>query len=104
MANEKKVTEQTGKETAKPVKKEKKPENPNKKPNVFVRFGRFLRESFREMKKVIWPTGKQTMKSSAVVLASIVIVALILAVLDYGYSNGVFALQQLFQWILPVMG
>ena len=102
MAKEKKVTE-NGEEAARSAKT-KKPENPNKKPNVFVRFGRFLRESFREMKKVIWPTGKQTAKNSAVVLASIVVVALILAVLDYGYSNGVFELQQVFQWLVPVMG
>lgn len=103
MAKEKKLTE-NGEVAEKSGTKTKKPENPNKKPNVFVRFGRFLRESFREMKKVIWPTGKQTMKNSAVVLASIIIVALILAVLDFGYSKGVFRLQQLFQWILPVMG
>ena len=103
MAKEKKVTEQN-EAPAKTGAKAKKPENPNKKPNVFVRFGRFLRESFREMKKVIWPTGKQTMKNSAVVLVSIVVVALILAVLDYGYSNGVFELQQLFQWLVPVLG
>ena len=102
MAKEKKVAEQSG--NAKSDVKSKKNDNPNKKPNVFVRFGRFLRESFREMKKVIWPTGKQTMKNSAVVLVSIVVVALILAVLDYGYSNGVFELQQLFQWLVPVMG
>ena len=101
MATEKKVTESGAAERSAKVKKA---ENPNKKPNAFVRFGRFLRESFREMKKVIWPTGKQTAKNSAVVLASIVIVALILAVLDYGYSNGIFELQQVFQWLVPVMG
>ncbi len=102
MAKEKKDTEMSA--TPAKAEKTKKPENPNKKPNVFVRFWRFLRESFREMKKVSWPTGRQTMKNSAVVLVCIVVVALILAVLDYGYSNGVFELQQLFQWLVPVMG
>ena len=44
----------------------------NKKPNIFVRMGtglsRWFREMKSELKKVVWPDGKTTMKNTATVL------------------------------------
>ena len=44
----------------------------NKQPNIFVRAGKRIARWFREMrselKKVVWPTGKDTAKNTGTVL------------------------------------
>ena len=50
-----------------PAKKEKKKEK-DSKPGVLKRIGKFLREVKSELKKVIWPTPKQTAKNTGIVL------------------------------------
>ena len=83
--NEKKVAK-TENKPAKPAKKEKKK-------------GR-VKEAWRgfksELKKIVWPTGKQTFKNLFVVLVVIVISALLIALLDYAFANGMSALTKLF--------
>ena len=49
-----------------------------------------------ELKKIVWPTGKQTFKNLLVVLVVIIISALLIAVLDYAFANGMSALTKLF--------
>ena len=49
-----------------------------------------------ELKKIVWPTGKQTFKNLLVVLVVIIISALLIAVLDYAFANGMTALTKLF--------
>ena len=39
-----------------------------KKPNIFVRMGRKLKETFSELKRVTWPTFPKVLKSTCVVL------------------------------------
>ena len=45
----------------------------NKKPNIFVRMGtglsRWFREMKSELKKVVWPSGKQLVNNTVVVLS-----------------------------------
>ena len=36
-----------------------------KKPNIFVRMGRKLKETFSELKRVTWPTFPKVLKSTA---------------------------------------
>ena len=46
-----------------------------------------------ELKKVIWPTGKQTMKSTAVTIGFVFLISVILVVLNIAFdflSNGVY--------------
>ena len=70
-----------------------KPAKPDKKK------GR-VKEAWRgfksELKKIVWPTGKQTFKNLLVVLVVIIISALLIALLDYAFANGMTALTKLF--------
>jgi preprotein translocase subunit SecE len=56
-------------------------EEKKKKPNVFVRMGRSIKKWFREMrselKKVVWPTAKQTTNNTIVVLVVILIASIV---------------------------
>jgi preprotein translocase subunit SecE len=47
----------------------------------------FLREVKMELKKVTWPTRKQTIGSTAVVILLVMIISLFLGVVDIGLSN-----------------
>jgi preprotein translocase subunit SecE len=47
----------------------------------------FLKEAKTELKKVTWPTPKQTMASTAVVIILVFIVSLILGVIDFGLAK-----------------
>ena len=59
-----------------------------------------IKESWRgfksEVKKIVWPTGKQTFKNLLVVLVVIIVSALLIALLDYAFANGMTALTKLF--------
>jgi preprotein translocase subunit SecE len=46
--------------------------------------GQFLRESRMELKKVKWPTRKELLASTAIVLFLVVVVALFLGLIDFG--------------------
>ena len=53
----------------------------------------FLKEAKVELKKVVWPTPKQTMASTAVVIIIVFIVSIYLGIID-------FALAKLVKFIL----
>ncbi len=56
----------------------------NKKPNVFVRFFKYLRECVGEMKKITWTSPKTATKNFFIVLIVIIVVGLFLFALDRG--------------------
>ena len=60
-----------------------------KKPNIFARIGKFFKEVRGEMKKVIWPTWKQLVNNTLIVIAFILIVGVVLAIIDAIFSLGV---------------
>ncbi len=72
----------------------------NKKPNFFVRTGRRISKWFREMrselKKVVWPSGKQLLNNTLIVLASVVIVGVVLYAFDSLAGLGVAGLSKSF--------
>jgi preprotein translocase subunit SecE len=47
----------------------------------------FLKESRTELKKVTWPTPKQAIASSSVVIVITVIVSLVLGLVDFGLAK-----------------
>ncbi|MGQ9508840.1 MAG: preprotein translocase subunit SecE [Thermodesulfobacteriota bacterium] len=47
----------------------------------------FLREVKTELKKVTWPSRKDTLAATAVVLVTVIIIALFLGIVDSGLSN-----------------
>ena len=59
----------------------------NKKPNFFVRSGRAISKWFREMKselkKVQWPTRKQTINNTLIVIACVIVVGVFIWIFDY---------------------
>ena len=69
------------------TKKDKK----GKKPNIFVRFGKFLKDVWAELKKVTWPTRKDFLSYSGMVLVFIALMALV----TFGIDTGITALLRL---------
>ena len=55
--------------------------------NVFNRAAEFLREVKVELKKVTWPTRKQTTGTTIVVILFVFVVAAFLGVFDYSLSK-----------------
>jgi len=55
--------------------------------NFFVRTAEFFREVKVELKKVVWPTRKQTTGTTVVVVIFVFIVAVFLGVFDYSLSK-----------------
>ena len=58
-----------------------------KKPNIFVRMGRKLKEVFSELKKVTWPTFGKVVKATGVVLVVVVIFLVIFGAINYGLGE-----------------
>jgi preprotein translocase subunit SecE len=57
------------------------------RPSVLRYFGvasRFLRESKTELKKVKWPTRKELLASTGMVIFLVIVVALFLGIIDFG--------------------
>lgn len=54
------------------------------KKGKFARLKKWFREMKSELKKVVWPSGKQVLNNSLIVVACVVIVGLIVGLLDFG--------------------
>ena len=67
-----------------------------KKQNFIVRawgaICRYFRELRSELKKVVWPTPKQVVKNTLIVLASVLVVGIFIWVFDFVATEGVNAL------------
>ncbi|MGN1104926.1 MAG: preprotein translocase subunit SecE [Candidatus Coproplasma sp.] len=68
-----------------------------KKPNIFVRMGRKIKEVFSELKRVTWPSFGKVVKATGVVL----VVVLIFTVIVTGINTG---LQELLKLLTNVGG
>ncbi|MCG8641966.1 MAG: preprotein translocase subunit SecE [Desulfobacterales bacterium] len=55
--------------------------------NVFARAAEFFREVKVELKKVTWPTRKQTTGTTIVVILFVFVVAVFLGIFDYSLSK-----------------
>ena len=55
-----------------------------KKPNIFVRMGRKIKEVFSELKRVTWPTFPKAVKATCVVLVVVLIFTLIVTGINQG--------------------
>lgn len=62
------------------------------RPGIFSRLFRFLREVVAELRKVIWPTRKQMITYTAVVLVFVAFMVAVIAGLDFALIKGVQAL------------
>ncbi|MEV4629118.1 preprotein translocase subunit SecE [Micromonospora sp. NPDC049523] len=55
----------------------------------FGRIARFFREVVAELRKVIWPTRKELLTYTAVVVVFVAVMLTVVAGLDYGFAQGV---------------
>jgi preprotein translocase subunit SecE len=55
--------------------------------NVLEKSVQFLREVKVELKKVTWPSRKQTLGSTAVVIVVVTIISMLLGLMDIGLSS-----------------
>ena len=64
-----------------------KPKATSKEPGLVQKSIQFLREVKIELKKVTWPTRKQTLGSTAVVVVLVMIISLFLGLVDVSLSS-----------------
>ena len=85
----------------KPAKADKKKDaKPDKKkdakPGIFARIGKWFKEMRSELKKVVWPSGKQLVNNTVVVLVAVLIVGIIVCLFDLGAGELIGLLRKLF--------
>jgi preprotein translocase subunit SecE len=54
---------------------------------IFQKIVQFLKEAKVELKKVTWPTPKQTLASTSVVMIVVIIVSAYLGIVDFGLAK-----------------
>ena len=64
------------------AKKDKKSDK-NAKPGFFARVGKWFRDMKSELKKVQWPTRKQTINNTLIVIACVIVAGICIALFDY---------------------
>ncbi len=90
---EKRDNAATPKESVSSDKKAKAPKKKDKKPNRVLRW---LKDLKGELKKVTWPSAKDTIKNVGVVIVCVIIVGICIWVFDYLAHAVVGALLNLF--------
>ena len=53
-----------------------------KKPNIFARISRSIRDMRGEMKRVVWPSKKQTLNNTMIVLMFMAMMAVLIGLFD----------------------
>ena len=95
MADEKKVTdaEVAAKKAKKTEKKAKKAPSKFSPKNVGKGIARFFKDLRGETKKIVWPGPKMIVKSTGVVLATILVLGAVVWIIDFAVSGGITALN-----------
>jgi preprotein translocase subunit SecE len=57
---------------------------------IFGRIGGFFREVVSELRKVIWPTRKELLTYTTIVIGFVSVMTAIVAVLDWAFAKGIF--------------
>ena len=81
MAENEKLEKVNSTKSDTPAKKDKKPEKKSK-PGVFARIKQWFKETKAELKKVQWPTWKQTLNNTLIVIAFCVVVGACIFLFD----------------------
>ena len=82
--------EQTAKVSSDKADKAKKDnKKSDKKPGIFARAAKWLKEMKSELKKVQWPTAKQTVNNTAIVLICVIIVGLFIWIFDFVANSAI---------------
>ncbi|MBQ9901338.1 MAG: preprotein translocase subunit SecE [Clostridia bacterium] len=78
---DKKIAKDTGKKVF------SKKDSSKKKASPVKSVGKFIREYRSEIKKISWPSVKDTTRNAAITLAAIAVVGVFIWVLDFGLSE-----------------
>ena len=78
------------------AKKEKKSDK-NAKPGFFARAGKWFRDMKSELKKVQWPTKKQTINNTLIVIACVIVVGIFIALFDFVANEAISLLISAFK-------
>lgn len=70
-------------------RRDKKGNKGDKRPNVFARIALFFRQVVAELKKVIWPTRRDLISYTWVVLIFCIAMSLFVALCDFLFGQGV---------------
>lgn len=62
------------------------------KKSMPARLSLFYRQVIAELRKVIWPTRKELVTYTTVVIAFVLVVILYVTILDYGFGKAVLAI------------
>ena len=54
----------------------------DKKPSIFARIGKWLKDMKSELKKVQWPSFKQTMNNTGIVILCVIVVGIFIWLFD----------------------
>jgi preprotein translocase subunit SecE len=65
-----------------------KPRSETGRVGIFGRVGRFVREVVAELRKVIWPTRKELLTYTSVVVVFIAVMTSIVVLLDLAFARG----------------
>ena len=57
------------------------------KPNIFLRVGMFIRQTFEELSKVVAPSGKELLGWSVAVFIFVVLLMIFITSLDFGLGK-----------------
>lgn len=82
-------------EQAVQAKKDKKSEK-NSKPGFFARAAKWFREMKSELKKVQWPTKKQTINNTLIVIACVIVVGVFIWLFDFVANEAI-------RWIISTL-
>ena len=85
MSENEKLEQAADQAADKPAKTDKKKDvkADKKKPGVFARIGKWFKDMRSELKKVQWPTRKQTVNNTLIVIACVVIVGVFIWLFDF---------------------
>jgi preprotein translocase subunit SecE len=59
------------------------------RPGIFARIRNFIREVISELGKVIWPTRKELLTYTGVVIVFVAVIMTIVGLLDYGFARAI---------------
>ena len=80
---------------AAPAKAEKSKKDKKSKPGFFARIGKWLKEMKSELKKVQWPTRKQTVNNTLIVIACVLVVGVCIWIFDLVANEAIKAIISL---------
>jgi preprotein translocase subunit SecE len=71
-----------GKKSEKAATEKKNTKNQNKKPNIFQRFVQYLKDVRVELHRVVWPSRKELISASLVVVGALIFFGVFIYIVD----------------------